>query len=200
VLGVAPEEHAVFLTDGAPGIPKAGREKCTQIMFEDFGVPAMFIQLSQTLSMLSTGATEGIVLEVGHGVTYTVPMFEGYYLPHATLRVDLGGQDVSQRLLALLGDSCPFTSVKDIETLLPRVKESLCYVTLDRQQEDRDIANSPSSFKKEYILPNGDVITLNSERYHNKRERERERERKKKRDRDREREVCAYVRSVREKR
>jgi len=162
-LGVPSCEHPVFLTDVATGIPKAFREKSTELMFEVLEVPGLFMQNSQKLSMLSTGAMEGLVLEIGHGVTWGVPMFEGYYLPHATMRLHLGGEDVSQRLLSSLGDTCPLHTPRERETLLHQVKESLCYIALDREQEDRDFANSPSLFKKDYVLPNGDVITLGSE-------------------------------------
>ena len=92
-LRVAPEEQPVLLTE-APLNPRANREIMTQTMFESFNVPEMYVAIQAVLALYSSGRTTGLVLDVGDGVTHTVPIYDGYTLPYGVSQLNLGGRQL----------------------------------------------------------------------------------------------------------
>eukprot|EP00768_Dysnectes_brevis_P002792 gnl/Dysnectes_brevis/204_a233_8337.p1 GENE.gnl/Dysnectes_brevis/204_a233_8337~~gnl/Dysnectes_brevis/204_a233_8337.p1 ORF type:complete len:375 (+),score=167.04 gnl/Dysnectes_brevis/204_a233_8337:35-1159(+) len=162
-LRVAPTNQPVFLTE-APKNDKKNRHKMCSIMFETFNVPAFFVQIQAILSLYSSGRTTGIVLDSGDGVTHTVPVYEGYNLPHAVLRLDIAGRDLTEWCQSLLmEEGHTFTTSAELD-IVRAIKEKLCFVasdfetTLTQSQETSKITET-------YELPDGTTIDVNAARF-----------------------------------
>lgn len=161
-LRVVPEEHNVLITE-APRNPKSDREKLTQIMFDYFNVPGLYVANTAVLALQTTGKFTGIVVDIGYDVTHCVPIHDGYVLPHSILRIDFAGGDLTDYLVKILSErGLHFTTSADRE-IVNDIKEKCCYVALDFEQE---LARSKEKGFKEMNYELSDrIVTIGSERF-----------------------------------
>ncbi|CAK0836380.1 unnamed protein product [Prorocentrum cordatum] len=155
-LKVNPCKHPVLLTE-PPYNPKPNRERMVEIMFDVFAVPALNISIQGVLALLGTGRTTGLVLDSGEGVTHTIPIFDGYGLPHCINRLDLAGRELNTLLAKLLAQEGTTLTTTSQQHHVRQMKEQHCYVALNPSAE---IAQSV-----EYRIPGEKPITLTDERW-----------------------------------
>jgi len=164
-LRVDPTEHNVMLTE-APKNPKANREKMTTLMFETFQVRGLYVAIQAVLSLYSNGRTTGMVCDSGDGVTHTVPVFEGFSIPHAVEKNYIAGRRITEHLTELLSrDGISEQGGKSAwKQIVRRIKEQLCYVALDPKAEEAK-AKESSAMQKIYELPDGQTVSVNTPRF-----------------------------------
>mmetsp|Transcript_109742 Transcript_109742/g.171681 ORF Transcript_109742/g.171681 Transcript_109742/m.171681 type:complete len:380 (-) Transcript_109742:32-1171(-) len=163
-LRINPEDHAVLVTE-APMNPLKNRERMVEMLFEKFCVPAAYVVIQAVMSLYSVGKTTGCVVDSGDGVTHTVPVFEGYAMPHAIQRIDLAGRDLSEYFCKVLCDQGLSMGSSSERDIVRNMKETHCYVADDYDAELKKAQDQPVDLEKIYELPDGNKINLIKERF-----------------------------------
>eukprot|EP01083_Nonionella_stella_P080456 221129_1 len=161
-LRVQPEEHCILLTE-QPFNEKKNKQKMAEIVFESFNAPSMQTINAQVSALFAMGRTTGIVLDIGHDITWSVPIYEGYIQHYNALlsSSQITGKAITKYLMKLLqqkGHPLQAKSVTDI-------KEKLCYVSADFKKEIEICDENSTGMEREYVLPDGTNISLGSERF-----------------------------------
>ena len=152
------EVQGVLITE-APRNPKVNREQMITQMFETFEVQNTYIAIQAVMSLYATGRSTGLVVDSGDGVSHTVPVFEGFSIPHAIEKMQIAGRvltNYTQKLLLEMGES--FTSSAELE-IVKAIKEKVCFVALNYEEESVAAENS-SQLDEVYELPDRRKITI----------------------------------------
>ncbi|KAM9496126.1 uncharacterized protein Hap1MRO34_023269 [Clarias gariepinus] len=161
-LRVCSEDHPVMLTEGAMSAHE-NRQRSIQLMFECFNVPLTYTAMQPVLALYATGRTTGVVFDSGDSMSHSVPVFDGYCLPHAVQRFNLAGADVTLHLKQLLTEQgvCMRTSAE--MEIVREIKERCCCVALNYEAELG--GGGVASAQTQYSLPDGHVVSLTTERF-----------------------------------
>ena len=93
-----------------------------------------------------------------------MPTYEGDRVPEAIYRIDMGGADCTnylKRILTERGYSFTTSAQRD---MVRDIKEKLAYVAEDFDEE-MEKAEYSSDVERNYELPDGQVITIGTERF-----------------------------------
>ena len=161
-LKVVPEESSILITE-SPNTKKQSRAKLAETLFETFNVEKVYIANSAMLGLYSYGKTNGLVLDAGYSITTCVPVYEGYPLPHASLKLNLGGEDLSESLLAKIHHNInPIFKGLRGRLLADDIKEKIGYVAINAEEEEKFYYDNEES-EKLYTLPDNKKIRLGRE-------------------------------------
>ena len=133
-------------------------------MFKPFSMLSLHVQIQAMLSLYSTDSTTAIVLDSCDGVS-TIRIYEGYNLPHAIIRLDIAGRDLTEWMMKILTER-GYTSGTTAEFEIVRnFNEKLCYVALNYASEMEKAASS-SEIERTSEMPDGQILTIGNERFH----------------------------------
>nr|XP_033472288.1 actin-like [Epinephelus lanceolatus] len=151
-----------MLTEAAMN-PLENRQRMVEIMFESFNVPFTYIAMQAVLALYAAGRSTGVVFDSGDGVSHSVPVFEGYCLPHAVQRFPLAGLDVTMHLKKLLQEQGVSMRTSAEMEIVREIKEKCCCVALNYEAELSQ--GGPSCREMYYTMPDGQIVTLTTERF-----------------------------------
>ncbi|XP_065844421.1 actin-like protein 6A [Oscarella lobularis] len=88
------KEHPVMMSE-ASWNTRPKREKLTELMFEQYNVPAFFLCKQAVLTAFANGRSSGLIIDSGATQTAAVPVHDGYVLQQAIVRTPLAGDFVT---------------------------------------------------------------------------------------------------------
>ena|SRR5437764_3582906 len=97
----------------------------TQIVFETFNSPAYYVSVAAVLALYASGRSNGLVIEAGEETSHAVPVYEGFMLPHAVSRVDLGGRNLTDYLMKILAER-GYTFTTTAERMIVQASKRSC--------------------------------------------------------------------------
>ena len=156
-LKVDPVEYNTMITE-TPMNPKENKEKMTQIMFETFNVKGLYIAMEPVLSLFGIGKYTGIVSDLGDHISYFSPIFFGCSLPHALIRLNYAGNDLTDYMKKLIEENGLRFSTTAEKEIIKTIKEKSCYVSLNFNEEIKSVK------MLDYELPDGYKINIKEQR------------------------------------
>ena len=150
-IEVVPEDMSVLITE-TPLASKKNRAKISELLFEKFNVQKCHIANSSMLGLFAYGKTSGLIVDSGFNITSSVPLYEGFPLHHASIKLNYGGEDISKSLLSMIEKELdPSYKYLKGRLLADNIKEKLAFVSMGGDMEEEEYI---------YTLPEGNEIKL----------------------------------------
>lgn len=160
-LDIVPDESKVLITQSLY-TTKKNTQETVELLFELFGIQGICLMNQSLLGLYSTGRTTGLVIDSGDEITSMVSFFDEIPITQACNKMSLGGRDVVWYLQRLMLKSGYNFSLSSELMLLKEMKEDLCIISQDYEQ---DCKAKEAEFEKSFKLPDGQTIQFGKERF-----------------------------------
>lgn len=141
----------------------------SEIVFEEYLAPSLYIAHPPTLAQLSIGLTCGVVIDIGESQTQVVTVADGYQLASATSRISFGGQKIRDFVCQEFMEKGKGNDPLKINCAAIDFLYRRCTVPQDYQKVQdfyKDRCEMPDSsptnrpFKQIYCLPDGSSVDI----------------------------------------
>ena len=165
ILNIDPADHSVITTEVTRN-PKCNRQKISEIMFEKFNVPSMFVANQEALAIRATKQTTGLVVQLGDVISRVVPIYEGHAVQHCDLEFGIADWNINESLVRALKSECGVivdTSVD--EDVINNMKQILCYVAKDFNNEMTSYSSPNIVADDIYTMPDGKQVDIKTNKF-----------------------------------
>ena len=156
-MNLDPRSLPVMLST-SPTAPRRETERTSEIFFEDFQVPALWLANQAVMALLGTGRITGTILDSGYGVTHAVPIYQGSVVQHGIRRWEYAGVDIAQRLQDYVLREHGYRPTRDT------LRELVWLRTYVAEDFDAEMERG-GSMERPFALPDGNVLSVGNERY-----------------------------------
>jgi len=140
------------------------REAIAHILFEKFNIYHLHFEPQSIMTLYSTSKTSGLVVDSGAISTEIVPIIEGYIISQGIINYPIAGHVLTKRFENEYKDIFDINNVCNPYWMAQKIKEKYSEI-LPSNKDFMDLMSKKDIEKKEYILPDGNVIELGKELY-----------------------------------
>ena len=160
VLKVNPADCSLLVSE-CPMCPNAIQDTMDEMLFEHFGFHSYCSRPAPALAALAVAQQQAeesrrpaaLVVDCGFSSTHTMPIFGGTPVNFATRRLNVGGKLLTNQLKTIV--SYRSYNVMEENYLINDVKERLCYVSLDMQNELAltRFKGKKNTLRRDFVMP-----------------------------------------------
>ncbi len=155
--------YDIFIVDSIYTSTKE-REAIAHILFEKFNIYHLHFEPQSIMTLYSTSKTSGLVVNSGEISTEIVPIIEGYIISQGICNFPIAGHVLTKRFENTYKDIFDINNVSNHYWMAQKIKEEYSQI-LPSSKEFEELISKKNNDKKEYILPDGNIVELGNEIY-----------------------------------